>query len=490
MRRTVLLGIFSYGLVRALAGGIDKLVTDLRAQVPHKTRTTERSHTGSDYRQVFDWLAQRRREDASPIPWRAAVLWKKAWRHATWTEGMNTGVPIVDPNLIPANYFTIRPREISARGFNEWNIRFAVTDYDGAPFPSSVERFSAGRFHIWEVEPFDQRYVIAPPGVRISELHLEGESIRFRVAGAPPDGVELQLRTAAFLRWRAREDGEWLQVSARPPRPDSKPKQEQLVVRAHDGVVLLTCDGTLPRYWLGLSVSLGAAIALVLTARRERRRKLERLLEGVRRKLTAAVSATLGRVSTRQMRWIIAGGVAVLCGAGSVVTLRGARRLFPVTLEGMSELTVRWKAPDGHVESCRPVLWTAQYVCGVDAAVVDNWLGTTSNGDDSGEWAAQWPGTRVAIHTGGSSVILGFGRVRLDAPAGLWVQTSGFGIQNLKVLWGDQVLANRSIGGEEIQHLALGAGRGGTEVLTIEIEGKDGAALVLQGGAEPAPSLR
>lgn len=490
MRRTILLGLVVYALGRSLAGGLDHLAADLRAQIPHSDRAMERTHTGADYQQIFDWLKERRRQDPSSTPWRVAILFRTLSRHATWTEGMNTGVPIVDPNQVPSNFLNIRPREISARGFNDWNVRYAATDYGGPPFPGSTERFSNGRFHIWEVDGFDDRYVVAPPGVTVSDIKLEGESIRLRVDGAPAGGADLQLRTAAYPRWRARQAGKWLPVGERLPRLDSKPKQEQLVIHAGNGPVVITCDGTLPRYWLGLFITLLATIAIPFGASEKHRQRFELFLERAWRDLALWSKTTARQFSPSQWRRAAVIGITLLVGLGLLVTVRGTRRLAPAAIEGASELSVHWRAPSGRVGWCLPIPWIGQYMCGNDVAAIDNWLGTTGPGDDSGEFAALWPGIRVATHVGDPSIILGFGRVRLDAPVGLWLQTAGWGSQHLNVRWGDLILADTNVGGEEMRQLTIPAGQGGTRVLKIEIRGTGGSNLVLRGGAGVAPRFR
>jgi hypothetical protein len=490
MVRVVLLGTVVYGLGRSMVGGLDHLGTELRGTVPHADRSMERTHTGADYRQIFDWVKQRRQQDPSPTLWRAAILWRTVWRHAAWTEGMNTGVPVVDPNQVPSNYLNIRPREISARGFNDWNIKYAITDYAGPPFPGSSERFAAGRFHVWEVDGYDDHYVIAPPGVTVSDLRLEGESIRFTVAGAPPGGAELQLRTAAYPRWRARQGDAWLPVGARLPRPDAKEKQEQVVVRAGNGPLILTCDGTLPRYWLGLFVTLCALALLPLAGSAQRRARLERLVERALGAARQQVLALRQRWKRRQLRLAAALAVLVLLLVGVGVTLRGARRIFLPAIEGLGDFSVRWRAGAGRTAACLPVPWNGQFLCGADGAVVDEWLGTASAADDSGEGPALWPGIRVAIHDPGGAVVLRFGRVRLDAPSGLWLQSSGWGRHHLKIIWGDTLLDDVDFDGESVRQLPLPEGMSGARPLRIEIRAASGgASLVFRGGAGVGPRL-
>jgi hypothetical protein len=490
LRRTFLLSLILFGLGRSVAGGIDRLAVDLRAQISHTSRGMERSNTGADYQQVFDWLKERRQQDPSPTPWRAAILFRSYSRHATWTEGMNTGVPIVDPNQVPSNFLNIRPREISARGFNDWNVRYAITDYDGPPFPGSTLRFGSGRFHVWEVDGFDDRYVVAPSGVTVSDIKLDGESIRMRVDGAPSEGVDLQLRTAAYPRWRARQGDRWLPVFARLPRPDSKPKQEQLVIHAGNGPVTLTCDGTLQGYWWGLFVTICAGVAIALAASSDRRRRFEELAERIWREASHRAGTINARISPQRIRVAAVVGLVLVVGAGVAVRIRGTRRLAPAAIEGISQLSVRWRGSDGRSRGCLPIPWVGMFLCDNDGAVVDNWLGTTGPGDDSGEFAALWPGIRVATHDAAPNVILDFGRVRLDAPRGLWLQTAGWGGHHLTVTWGDLVLGDLDVGGEQMHQFPIPPDLGGTQPLKIEIRARGGATIVLRGGAGPAPHFR
>ena len=65
-------------------------------------------------------------------------------RHPFWAEGIDVGVPFVDLVNISSNFLTFRPREFSAEGMKDWNIRFVLTDKPEAPFPGLVERLRSG----------------------------------------------------------------------------------------------------------------------------------------------------------------------------------------------------------------------------------------------------------------------------------------------------------------------------------------------------------
>jgi hypothetical protein len=486
--RTLVLGLLLYGPLRVAISGMDALGTDLREQIKTVGHSAERAHTGHDYRRVFRWLKERRAEDRSPLLWRAAVIWKTNWRHAVWGEGLNTGVPIVDPNQVPSNFFKIRPREENARGFNDWNIKFVLTDSASAPFDGTEERFSSGPYHVWEVVPFDARYAIAPAGVQVTDIELTGERIGFHVEGAPADGAEIQLRTAAFPRWRARQDGRWLKVSARLPRPDALPYQEQLVVNARNGDVVMTCDGTMPGYYSGLLVTVAAAVGIGMGASSRKRERLEGALHKGR-EWASRVAETARHRWQKGARLAVVAGLVALLALGIVVRLRGTRELSGAALEGLGDFDVLTYV-DGHLKSCSPTFWRGQFTCDSGDVVVDGSLGSKVAGDDSGEYAALWPGIRVACRTA-NTVVLRFGRVHLNAPDGLWIQNSTWNAHQATIKWGGEVLAKATFSGEEVHEFPLSAGKGGSKPLTIEIDAPvDGSSCIIRGGAGKPPPIK
>ncbi|HEX4338004.1 MAG TPA: hypothetical protein VH062_18975 [Polyangiaceae bacterium] len=486
--RTLMLALLLYGPARVALSGLDVLGSDLRELVRTVGPSAERAHTGEDYRRVLGFLKDRRDEDRSSLLWRAAVIWKNTWRHAVWAEGMNTGVPIVDADQVPSNFFEIRPREMNARGFNDWNVRYVLTDLPTVPFGNVVERFVSGPFHVWEVLPFDTRYAIAPPGVQVTDIHLEGESIRFHVEGAPSGGADIQLRTAAFPRWRARERGEWLRVSARLPRADAAPHQEQLVVHAKNGDVLMTCDGTMPGYWSGLIVTLAAALGIGMGASERKRARFEEMLRAALAR-ASSLAAEAGRRGHRWAKPAAMVGAVVVLGLGIGVRFRGARELAGPALVGLGDFDVG-SYRNGHVEPCSPTFWRDQFTCTSGNVVVDGWLGTKAAGDDSGEAAALWPGIRVRSRKG-NTVVLDFGRVHLDAPDGLWIQNATWFSHRAKITWGDAVLATSTFSGEEMHVFPLPPGKGGSKRLTIELEAdNEGSICVLRGGTGKPPPFR
>jgi len=262
------------------------------------------------------------------------------------------------------------------------------------------------------------------------------------------------------------------------------------VVRAGNGDVLMTCDGTLPGYWPGLFVTLLAMAAIVLTAAARKRERFELLLQEAARRGMQAVES-VRRSLHRRLRLLAVVAVIALLAVGVRARVRGTRHLSASPIEGLGDLTVSWRGPDGELSPCMPAFWRGQYSCGSGAAVVDGWLGTTSPGDDSGEGAALWPGIRVTSRYAGTTVLLRFGRVRLDAPDGLWIQNSTWNAHHVRVIWGDYVLTKSDFSGEEMHQLPLPEGAGGTRVLWIEIEAPvSGSNIVLRGAAGKAPRFR
>src|SRR5262245_60872796 len=96
-----------------------------------------------------------------------------------------------------------RPRELSFPGFSDWNVRFAVTEGTAPPLPGMKERFASGAARVFEVPNYDDRFVVAQPGVDIRNVAVVGDEIRFELAGAPPEGADVQVRVAWFPRWVA-----------------------------------------------------------------------------------------------------------------------------------------------------------------------------------------------------------------------------------------------------------------------------------------------
>jgi hypothetical protein len=155
---------------------------------------------------------------------------------------------------------------MSAQGFHDWSIRYAISDHGGPPFPGAQVRLTEGQLTVWEVPDYDDRYVVAPAGVTVRELRFGDDEIRFRLDGVPDGGADIHVRCAWFPRWRAHQEGRLIPLVATPPHPGAKAKQEQLLVHASNGEVVLTCDAPMPRFWAGLLFTLLGVGGLIVCA--------------------------------------------------------------------------------------------------------------------------------------------------------------------------------------------------------------------------------
>jgi hypothetical protein len=407
--RAILAGLLLLGPVRTLIDASVGMRKDLVKQLP--TDVGPRPHTGADHTAAFEWLHKQRVQDSSPTPWRAAILWNNRGRHGAWDEGFRMGVPVVDYVNVPANFLTMRPREATAQGFHDWNIRYAIMDHPGPPFPGAVQRMTNGGLTIWEVPDYDDRYVVAPPGVTVRDLKFGDDVISFTIEGAPPSGVDVQIRCAWFPRWRVRQGDERLNVVAVPAHPGAKAKQEQLLVRAGNGPVVITCDGNMPKYWTGVLFTCFGAIGLVFLSRARRRQSAETLVHLAWTRMRTWLSQQHATLSPVTRRALVPAAAAGLIAAALFVAWRGTTRLAAPPIEGAGMDVAITTATTGRTV-CVAEWWRARYACPGDV-VVDSWFGYLGPGDDTGEFHQQWPGTRLSIPAVGTTVELGFGRTRL-----------------------------------------------------------------------------
>ena len=420
LARAALVALLIWGPVRLLAAGAAVPVRDLQNQVP---QCSPKCNTDGDYHVVFDWIKARREADPDPTPWRVAYMDPTPLHHATFAEGLRTGVPVVNFMDVPSNLLAARPREVSLRGFNDWNIRYAIAPVNSPPFPEMTARFTSGHYRVWEVNGFDDRFVVAPSGVSIKGLRVDGDVIRFTVEGAPSGGVELQVRAAFYPRWRARQNGVKLPLWARQPRPDTFPRQEQIALRASNGEVVISCTGAMPRFARGVFLSLVGVALLLGGARVAHRRRIESLLSHARRRigqpLREGMAALKGRLDARRVRTLllvlgVAGtGVAVL------VSTRGSRHLFMPAVGGAG-LEVSMKRPNGRNVPCWPNIAEGGYVCtylaGSPALHVGGWMGVDPRIDHTLEIPRHWPAIRVFMPAAGTAR-LKFARVKLAGGA-------------------------------------------------------------------------
>ncbi|HEU4413092.1 MAG TPA: hypothetical protein VFS43_48065 [Polyangiaceae bacterium] len=431
--RALVLLLLALGPGRAVAYGVSHAVAEVGRQVPvgPDGKRAQKTETDPDYDEVFAWLKQQRAEDPSPTPWRAALHWASHRKHAAWTEGDRTGVPIVDFIAVSANFLGIRPREKTAAGYRDWNIRYAITDHGSPPWAGMVERFKKGTYHVWEVPEYDDRYVLAPPGATVSGLRFEGDSVHFTLDGMPEGGAEVQIRCAWFPRWRAAQGGAELPVLRRPPRPEAVAKQDQLVVRARNGVVTLTCDGAMPGALQGAALSaLGLGLGAIVVGRRRRLRIEGALRHAARRgEAAAAAIAARGRAAFAPPapRWRAPLAVAALGAALVALHFRGTRRLRYPVLPGQG-LSVAALDAEGRRRACPANWWNNTFQCpaGVTDASVEPWLGHGTVIGESGEDPPFWPAVRLSAKEAKRPIELRFHTVRFGRKA-VWLEMSTWG---------------------------------------------------------------
>jgi hypothetical protein len=406
LTRALVAFVVLFGFGRSAVTGLGRLVNDLRYNFGSAPEIPVEQAA------AFDWLAFERRADPNPAQWRVAILWKRP-PHAAWAEGARTGVPVVDFRWVSGTFLTFRPREKTLEGFRDWAIRFVMTDSPDPPFAGLFERWRMGQFVVWENPLYDGRSVVGPPGVLIEGLVYRGDRIRFVVRGAPA-GAEIIVRTAWFPRWRARQGGAELPVRPRLPRPDAKPKQEQIAVTARDGEVVLTCDRMPPRGALGLAVSSLGLLALVGAATSRRRERIE-----------AAFVTAVARAGDRVRRAWRQGGARRRRGALVVVALaisaaaaaswfRGRRHLHLASWGGLG--AGAFVARGSRLVPCSPEFWRGRWRCPPNI-LIDSWVGGLSVRDDSGEWPRLFPANQIRWAAPETELWLRFSRVRIDGGA-------------------------------------------------------------------------
>jgi hypothetical protein len=396
---------------------------------------------------------------------------------------------VVNFSDVPSNLLAARPREVSRKGFIDWNIRYAITPLRRPSFSEMTARFSSGGYQVWEVNDFDDRFVVAPPGVTIKGLKVDGDHIRFTVEGAPAGGAELLVRAAFYPRWRARQNGNKLAVWAKQPRPETFERQEQIAIRAFNGEVQLSCTGLMPRFWRGLFLSLvGLAIA-VAGASLGRRKRIEwwvaKTWRRMRRSLREAGASIRARAGGR--RWLLLPAVLVLVLAiGAISTLRGRRQLFMPAMGGAG-LEVSLKRANGRYVPCWPNLAEGGYVCtylaGSPALHVGGWMGLNPRLDNTLEIARHWAAIRVYLPTAGTAR-LKFSRVRLNGGA-LDLRLISGGSAEMRVLFDKTPADKFPLAAFMQKHIPVPAGLGSVADVTLEIQSEGSVTVTFEGGASP-----
>lgn len=477
LRRALVLALLVFGPFSSLLSGLGHAVQGLRSQVAQPPDGVRKVRSGDnpDQAAVFAHLRQLRQADPSPTPWRVAVANRYengAHIHPLWAEGERTGVPVVDFGWMSANFLATRPREWSLQGLRDWNVRYVFSLQATPPLAGMTERFSSGRYHLWEVADYDDHFVTAPAGVTVEGLKLGPDRIEFVVKGAPADGVDVIIRNAYFPRWQIRSGATDLRPT--PPHPGARPRQDQLLVHATNGTVVLSCDATMPRALLGwLVTAVGLALALVVASPARRRQIVDRWQAWLPR----ARVAVADRWATHRAR-IGAGLAAAVVLAALVVYYRGTSDLMLPPLPGPGMTVAFQPGNKGAARGCWANPLQGLYSC-TDSARVDAAEGERPILDDAGEYAYLWPGTRVTWQETGT-VELTFPRVNLRRHR-LVLKASGRGRIQTEVLVDGRSVWTGALGdGYREQSVPLGP-TGGTGRITLRLQGNSGNALVWRG---------
>jgi hypothetical protein len=405
--RALVLLVAVLGPGRAVVTGNQPLIAKLREQIPvpaaskHKVRQND---TNDAHRDALRFIAARRKEDSSATPWRM-TYWDR-WNtqshaHWIWAQGVYTGVPVVDFGWASANFIRYRPREFTAQGMIDWNIRYAISLGSAAQIPGFELKEQFGPYRVWEFTNFDPRFVIGPPDVTISKLKVRDDRIEFEVKGAPPGGAPLTVRSAWFPRWQARAGGRELTVKPVAPHPGALPGQEQIGLVAPNGRVVLSATATMPRFWPGVVLSLAAALVLGFASHSRRRRRAEEAVRSLLDRGQTFVRDGLRRVP-RPMLGAVAALVLLLL--LSLVMRRGSRLLLTPPIEGIG-MDVSLLSPGKRDAPCQPHPWQGRYVCRNNRVTVEPTLGVTPPPDQSGEYGEFWPGTLVTLQSGAGAAL-------------------------------------------------------------------------------------
>lgn len=405
--RAIVLIVLALGPARLVLLALTNLTQDLRAQVDKGSGgKRERSHTGSDYDAMFRELVRVRKAEKSPTPFRVALNWTSVLRHASWGEGFKTGVPVVDYINAAANFLRIRPRELTEQGFHDWNIRYFIAERSSPPFPHMTERLHKGRFTLYELDSYDDRFVVAPAPVTISGLRVGEGRIDFDVHGAGPSGAEVTVRSAWYPRWRVKSGGSALHSV--PPHPGAKPAQEQIALRVNDGHVVLECDGAMPGERPGYVLSLIAVLSLGVLGRSGGRARVRGLLERARERWLVVRERFFGvawrRLASidRRARLALGAAAGVLCLA--LVYFGFGRRVFLLSPPLIPGPTIRVGSTASNAKPCERGVLSGVYTCARDVTVY-NVFGAIPFNDDTWEFARLFPAVGVNFGKGAGTVI-------------------------------------------------------------------------------------
>ena len=94
------------------------------------------------------------------------------------------------------------------RSPDDWNVKYVIGLGIEKPYQNLEKKFQVGRYRIWEVPDYDDRFVVPPPGVEVENVRVSGDDIFFDVSGAPEGGTWIDkahfLQLATSSRQQAR----------------------------------------------------------------------------------------------------------------------------------------------------------------------------------------------------------------------------------------------------------------------------------------------
>jgi hypothetical protein len=483
--RGVVMALLLLGPGRALWVGTDEQSHSINRAFDRPPEAVFGTRIAADEVAVFNWLAAQRKQDPSPTLWRVAVSWARRWRHTLWGTGLRTGVPVVDFGWVSGNFLAYRPRELTPAGMRDWSVRYILTEDPATPVPGAKQVFQSGGIWVWQVPSYDGLSVIAPAGVQIQGLRYEPDRIRFIVSGAPPAGSNLHIRTAWFPAWRAWQNGSAIPLWRELPRPEAKPRQDQLAVKAGNGEVVLTCDGPMPGSRFAALVSLLALAGLVVAGTGRGRARVEALVRAALERTRAGLQPARNRVAglsprRRHALWIVPLVALAMLGAG--VRLRGAVRLRPSPWE-LSGLSAT--ATLGLVTArCKWTPWLGRSRCG-DLAELDLFLGADPRRDDTAENVALFPALRLICREAGTEITARWRNIRLSGRT-LEVRYQATGAVQGSITVGKTVIFQGPWNGSGTQRLLVPAGAPRTGPVIVRVlGGNGGAALAIDARTVP-----
>jgi hypothetical protein len=220
-------------------------------------------------------------------------------------------------------------------------------------------------------------------------------------------------------------------------------------------------------------LGLGACVGLVLTASERRRNKLSELLNRTARRLAELGGSARARFSALWMRvLLLLGALLIVLGGMIALYRRGTRYLLIPPLESLGMRVSEYEPNTDSFQSCKSEWWRGRYKCKLSKAIVDASLGTTSNHDDSGEYAAQWPGTRITTPDADTKLRLDFLRLRKQKK-NLKISVSGGHFSAVISCAGMRV--ERDYAGEKQEVLPVTC----PDSIRVELESKDRKATLL-----------